>query len=95
MNNNWLNHPQMKNLDPVKLDLILNAASQVNGKSGSSMAAVMMSLINAANKKGIRFTPAETSLILEILKDGKSPKEKAYIDHLVNTVISVNKKKGN
>ena len=32
----------------------------------------MMALISGANKQGIRFTPEEMTLILDILKDGKS-----------------------
>lgn len=86
--NNWINHPSMENLDPIKLELIRNAASQIHGKSGTSMATVMMTLITSAGKKGIRFTPDETALILEILKDGKSPQEQAQIDNMVKMVTS-------
>ena len=54
--NEWMNHPAMKNLDPIKLELIRSAASQTAGKTGRSLASVMMTLITNANKKGIRFT---------------------------------------
>lgn len=90
--NSWINHPGMEQLDPIKLELIRNAASQVSGKSGNSMAAVMMTLITSANKRGIRFTPDEVSLILEILKDGKSPQEQNQIDNMVKMVMNYMKK---
>lgn len=90
--NSWLNHPEIEKLDPVKLELIRNAAMQVNGKNGTSMATVMMTLITAANKRKILFTPEEISLILEILKDGKSPQEKNQIDAMVKMVKSYIKK---
>ena len=64
--NDWMNHPAIKNMDPVKLELIRLAASQTAGKSGRSLAPVMMALITSANKKGIQFTPQEMSLILDI-----------------------------
>lgn len=61
--NSWMDHPAMKGMDPVKLELIRLAAKQTAGKSGRSLAPVMMALITSANKKGIQFTPQEMSLI--------------------------------
>lgn len=81
-----MNHPAMKNLDPVKLELIRTAARQTEGKSGKALAPVMLSLIVSANKRGIRFTPEETDLILAIMKEGKSDSEKKQIDHMVDSV---------
>lgn len=82
----WMNHPAMKNLDPVKLELIRSAAKQTEGKTGKALAPVMLSLIVSANKRGIRFTPEETDLILSIMKEGKSDSEKKQIDHMVDSV---------
>ena len=87
-----MNHPAMKNLDDAKLELIKTAALQTQGKSGKSLAPVMMSLITGANKKGIRFTNEEVALILDILKEGKSPEEKMQIDHMINVIGSYLKK---
>ena len=86
--NEWMNNPQMQNLDPIKLELIKTAAAQPLGKSGNSLATVMMALITSANKKGIQFTPDEVSLILEILKEGKSPQEQRQIDNMVHMVTT-------
>ena len=72
----WTTHPGMNNLDPLKREIIRTAAKQVQGKSGNQMATVMMALITSARKHNISFSPEEISLILEILKDGKSPDEK-------------------
>ena len=82
----WINHPAMKNLDPVKLELIRTAARQTEGKSGKALAPVMLSLIVSANKRGIRFTTEETDLILAIMKEGKTDSEKKQIDHMVDSV---------
>ena len=48
----------------------------------------MMALITSANKKGIRFEPEEISLIMEILKDGKSREEQEQIDRMMQMVNS-------
>lgn len=82
----WLNNPALKNMDPAKLELFKLAASQVEGKSGNTMAPIMMSLITNANKRGIQFTPDEISLILQVLKQGKSPAEQQNIDKTVQMV---------
>ena len=87
--NEWMNHPAMENLDPVKLELIKAAAAQTKGKSGNSMVTVMMALITSARKNGISFTPEEMTLILDILKDGKSEEEQNQIDNMVNMVTNM------
>ena len=79
--NSWMDHPAMKGMDPVKLELIRLAAKQTAGKSGRSLA-----LITSANKKGIQFTPQEMSLILDILKEGRSREEQNQIDQMVQMV---------
>ncbi|GAA0252804.1 hypothetical protein GCM10008922_11260 [Faecalicatena contorta] len=91
--NEWMNNPAMKNIDPIKLELIQMAASQTAGKSGRDLAPIMMALITNANKKGISFSGDEMSLILEIMKDGKSKDEQAQIDRTINMVNSFMKKK--
>lgn len=85
----WINNPALKNMDPAKLELFKLAASQVEGKSRNAMAPIMMSLIMNANKKGIQFTPDEISLILQVLKQGKSPAEQQSIDQTVQLVQSM------
>lgn len=85
----WINHPAMKNMDPVKLELIRTAAAQTKGKEGRELAPVMLALISGAGKQGIRFSPEEVSLILEVLKDGKSEKEQAQIDRTIRMASSI------
>lgn len=90
--NEWLNHPAMKNMNPVKLELIKTAAQKTEGKSGKSMVPVMMTLISGAQQKGIRFTPDEMSLIISILKEGKSKEEQTQIENMIKMVLSYMKK---
>ena len=91
--NEWMNNPAMQNLDPVKLQLIQMAVSQTAGKSGKDLVPVMMALIGNANKKGVRFSGDEISMVLDILKDGKSKEEQAQIDQTINMVSSLLKRK--
>jgi hypothetical protein len=52
----------------------------------------MMALITGANKKGVRFTPDEIQLIMEIMKEGKSDSEKAQIDKTARMVTAMMQK---
>lgn len=88
-----MNNPAMKNMDPLKLELIKTAATQTAGKSGNSLAPVLLSLITNANKQGIRFSPDEMNLILDLMKNGKPKKEQDQIDKTVNMVSSLLKTK--
>ncbi|HBM34041.1 MAG TPA: hypothetical protein DD395_08030 [Lachnospiraceae bacterium] len=90
--NDWMNNPAMKNIDPIKLELIKTAASKTSGKSGKELGPIMMALISGANKQGIRFTPEEMTLILDILKDGKSKEEREQIDRTINMTSSLFRK---
>lgn len=87
----WLNDPALKDMDPIKKELFRKAASQLQGKSGNSMASTMMTLITSANKRGVRFTQEEITLILNIMKQGKTPKEKQQIDQMVQMVTNMSK----
>lgn len=81
--NNWMEHPMLQKMDPAKLELIRTAAAETNGKSGNDLAPILLALITNANKKGIRFSPDEISLILELFKEGKSKEEQMQIDKTV------------
>ena len=92
--NEGMNHPAMENLDPLKLELIKAAAAQTKGKTGNSMATVMMALVTSARKNGISFSQEEMTLILNVLKDGKSKEEQDQIDSMVSMVTSMMKTHG-
>ena len=71
MANEWMNHPDLKNLDPIKLQLIRTAAANAGNKTGKDLAPVMMALISSAGNKVNRVSPHDFYLILVILKHGK------------------------
>ena len=65
------------------------AANRTSGKTGKDLAPVMLALITGANKQGIRFSPDEVTLILEILKEGKSKEEQEQIYRTVRMTSSL------
>ncbi|MBM6751812.1 hypothetical protein H6A65_09975 [Mediterraneibacter glycyrrhizinilyticus] len=85
----WMNNPALKGIDPAKLELIRMAAARTSGKTGRDLAPVMLALITSANKQGIRFSPEEVSLILDILKEGKSKEEQEQIERTIRMTSSI------
>ena len=65
------------------------AASRTSGKTGRELAPIMLALITNANKQGIRFSPDEVNLILEIMKEGKSREEQEQIDKTVKMTSTI------
>nr|WP_243424586.1 hypothetical protein [Mediterraneibacter glycyrrhizinilyticus] len=84
-----MNNPALKGIDPAKLELIRMAAARTSGKTGRDLAPVMLALITSANKQGIRFSPEEVSLILDILKEGKSKEEQEQIERTIRMTSSI------
>ena len=47
--NDWIDHPAMEKIDPLKRELIRTAAKQTQGKSGNSLAPVKMCIRDSLN----------------------------------------------
>ena len=52
----------------------------------------MLALITNANRQGLRFNPDAVSLILEVLKEGKSKEEQNQIDRMMEMTKNIFRK---
>ncbi|HJB29307.1 MAG TPA: hypothetical protein IAA06_11015 [Candidatus Blautia faecavium] len=84
MDQDWKNNPKLAGLDQNKLRMLQNLADQGSQKSASDMLPFLLSAANQGKNNGLRFSSEEVSLILEVLKMGKSPEETAKLDRIVN-----------
>ena len=84
MDQDWKNNPKLAGLDQNKLRMLQNLADQGSQKSASDMLPFLLSAANQGKNNGLRFSSEEVSLILEVLKKGKSPEETAKLDRIVN-----------
>ena len=89
----WLDRPELKQIDPVKLELMKTVITKTKGKSGNDLAPILLSLIMTANKKGIRFSTDEITFIMDLMKEGKTSDEQARIDKTAQMIQSALKKK--
>ena len=83
-------------MDPIKLELIKMAAAQTAGKSGKDLAPILFALITNAGKHNIQFSPEEITLILDLLKEGKSCRVVGYrhgefMDFDINEALAMQK----
>ena len=77
MNEDWKENPELKNMDKSKL------ADHGVGKNPSDMLPLLMEAASRGKKNGLNFSQPEISAILDVLKEGKSPKEQAKMDRII------------
>ena len=81
---NWQDNPKLAGMDRNKLDMLQQMAQQGAGKSPSDLLPFIMNAAAKGKSAGLRFNPNEINTIIEVLKMGKSPQERAKLDQVVN-----------
>lgn len=82
MNTDWKTDPRLKNMDPVKLDLLTRFAEDLNQKPKNQMMTAFLGLNQNAAAKGLYFNDQETELIVSILTEDMPPEEKQKLQTL-------------
>lgn len=77
------NNENFKNISPEKLNFLMNFAAQNKTGNAKEMSNMIMGAVSNAKKEGIQFTPNETDLIIEILKQNMSPEEQRKADQIL------------
>ncbi len=77
------NNENFANISPEKLNFLMNFAAQNKSGNAKEMSSMIMGAVNNAKKEGIQFTPNETDLIIEILKQNMSPEEQRKADQIL------------
>lgn len=80
-----LNNPQLQNISPDKLALLMELAQKNSSSNGSpqEMAASLKNASEAAQKQGVNFSSSERDMIIEVLKQSMPPQEQKKIDLLM------------
>lgn len=84
MNDEWLNSPKLKNIDPKKLKLLIQLAEQAEKKEADKLLPFFLSVTNRANSMGIVFNDDETDIIMSVLKTRMSPDDIKKIEMIKN-----------
>lgn len=80
--NDWINDPSLKNINPSKLQALLSMTEQGQGIQQKELLPFLMAAASKSKSAGTSFSSEETSLILDVLKQGKTPEEIARIEKM-------------
>lgn len=79
-----LNNPQLQNISPEKLALLMNLAQNNSPKeTPQEMAESLKNASETAQKQGINFSSNEREMIVDVLKQNMSPQEQKKVDLLM------------
>lgn len=93
MDYNFLkNSADLSNISPEKLEFLMKFASQNKTGNAKEMSNMILGAANDAKKEGISFSPTETDLIIEILKQNMNPEEQRKADQLLTLMRNLKKK---
>ena len=80
----WMQDRAVSDIPPEKLDFLKKLAEGGKGKSQKEMMLYMMQNMKTAKAKGISFTPAELSILMDTVKKYSSPEELAKVNELLS-----------
>lgn len=89
MNKNWIQHPGLAHIDQEKLLLLQSLSDEGNGKNLSELFSFLMSTLDHGKMKGLHFSEEETTAILNVLKDGKSSRERMRLEKIISLLKSL------
>ncbi len=88
----WINDPSLKGIDHTKLQMLMQFAAQGKGKSQHDLLPFLMAAARQSQSNGTSFSSQEADLIINVMKQGKSPEETAKIDRMLTMLRQIRKK---
>lgn len=88
-----LNNPQLKDISPEKLALLMELAQNNSSHSPNpkDMAASLKSASDKVKQEGIDFSSGERDMIIEVLKQSMEPQEQKKVDLLMQMMKNMKK----
>lgn len=74
--NNFQSNPKLKNLDPLKLKLVIQIMEGSKGKSAEEMLPQILKINSELKKRNMEFTKNESHLLIDVLMENMTPSEK-------------------
>ena len=82
-----MNPNQLRNIPPAKLRIILDLMEASRGKGTDSIMPLLMQANQKMQQQGLQFTPNESQLILNLLKEDMTPDEIRRLE-MMQSIIS-------
>ena len=78
----WMDDPRIRTVSPEKLKVMILLMEQAKGKTPEEFLPILLKTSQSLEKAGMTFTPAETELIIDVIKEDMSPAEKQKLAFL-------------
>ncbi|MBE5944020.1 MAG: hypothetical protein E7258_03770 [Lachnospiraceae bacterium] len=75
-------NPKLKDIDPLKLKIIMEIKQKSKDKSMEELLPEIMKVNQELNRRNMAFTKKETVLLLEVIEESLSPEEKKKFNML-------------
>ncbi len=83
-----MNREQLRSIPPAKLQLILELMEAGKGKGSDAIMPLLMHANQQMQQQGLSFTPEESNLIIQLLKEDMSPAEVKKLDMMQSILAS-------
>lgn len=76
----WINHPSLANMDPLKKEIMMELMENANGKSLTKMAPFLQKATARMQQANLFFTEEENALIIDVITQGMTPSERKQFE---------------
>ena len=87
----WTRDPNLSGIRKEKLQMLQSMAAMGSGKGVSELLPNLMTTANTSREKGLQFSEAEIELIIQVMKQNKTPEETARIDQMLQMIKMLKK----
>ena len=77
-------HPNLQNINPVKLQILADVIKTNQGKRPEVIISQLMNINQELMKRNMTFTSNETNIIIELLMQDMSPAERQKVNMLLS-----------
>lgn len=79
---NLQNDPRLKNMHPLKREILLRLSRTSTAMSPEQILPQLMEINGELKKRNLSFSRAESEVVIDILSEGMSPQEKQKLNML-------------
>ncbi|MCM1496547.1 MAG: hypothetical protein NC089_12230 [Bacteroides sp.] len=83
-----MNREQLRSLSPAKLRILLDLMENSKGKGPETLMPLLLQANQKMQQQGIRFTPEESKLVLDLLKQDMTPAEVKKVEMMQSLLAS-------
>lgn len=83
-----MNRDQLRSLSPAKLRILLDLMENSKGKGPEALMPLLLQANQKMQQQGIQFTPEESKLMLDLLKQDMTPAEVKKVEMMQSLLAS-------